>query len=489
MKDDFKFRTDHHPRRRFLRFVVILAVPLAIAAGLMFGPLGPDSGTDLPPGATAPDAHTRSLPLALPKLPGSSEAPGTQSTPGAPPKPAAATTGAAPEPPAAREAPATEPDSTQVDPDEPEVGAERWVEHEVRSGDCIARIFNDFGLPATLLHAILRSSREAKGLADIRPGQTLRVRLTGEDNLAELVLERGPLSSLRIVHDGDGFKAREIERQVESRTERVTAVIEDSLYASALKAGLSEKLILELADIFGWDIDFALEVRSGDQFSVIYREDYLDGDKLSDGPILAAEFINRGRRLRAVRYKKKNGGVDYYSPDGRPMHKAFLRAPVDFRRISSRFQAQRWHPILGKRRPHRGVDYAAAIGTPVRAAGDGKICFLGRKGGYGNTVVIQHAGAYSTLYGHLNGFRRGLRAGSPVKQGQIIAYVGQTGLATGPHLHYEFRIKGVHYDPVTVKLPQATPIAARYRGDFDDKASPLVAQLDLLDRTMVAETQ
>ncbi len=491
MKDDFKFRTYlHHRPRRFCHLAVILALPLAIAAGALLGALEPGAAVGPPLGAVPAETRTLSLPLGVPEPTGADQQPNVKtallssSNPRAAPSPAASLLRSSrdqrPPPPAAA--------SARAEQDEPEAGAERWVEHEVRSGDSIARIFKGFGLSATLLQHILHSSPKAKRLADIRPGQTLSIRLTGEGDLAELVLQSGPRSSLRIVHDSDGFKAREIERQVETRTERVSGVIEESLYASARKAGLSEKLILELADIFGWDIDFALEVRSGDQFNVIYREDYLDGDKLSDGPILAAEFVNQGRGLRAVRYKNKQGDVDYYSPDGRPMHKAFLRAPVDFRRISSRFQTERYHPILGKRRPHRGVDYAAAVGTPVRAAGDGKVAFVGRKGGYGNTVVIQHAGSYSSLYAHLNGFRHGLKSGSHVKQGQVIAYVGQTGLATGPHLHYEFRINGVHRDPLTVKLPQAAPIAARYRADFDKNASPLLAQLDLLDRTMVAET-
>jgi murein DD-endopeptidase MepM/ murein hydrolase activator NlpD len=451
----------------------------------LFATLAPDRPSEPAQKARTDAHHVLSIPSAFPHPPeaGAQPAPRPIGSTPSPGTPAGALNSASDT--AATTRPT--PDADVEDGSEPV--AERWVEHEIRAGDTLARVFKKIGLPARTLHRILHSSADARTLADIRPGESLRIRLTGEGDFAELVLERGPLSSLRIIHEGGRLKTLALRRQVETRIERKTAVIEDSLYAAALRAGVSEKLILQLADIFGWDIDFAREVRSGDQFSLIYREDYLDGKKLSDGPILAAEFINQGRVLQAVRYKTKNGDVAYYSPDGRPMHKAFLRAPVDFRRISSRFQAERYHPILGVRRPHQGVDYAAAVGTPVHAAGDGKVVFLGRKGGYGDTVVLQHSGKYSTLYAHLNGFRHGLKVGSHVKQGQVIAYVGQTGLATGPHLHYEFRVAGVHCDPLTVKLPQAPPIAARYRKEFDKTAVPLVAQLELLNRSMMAEAQ
>jgi murein DD-endopeptidase MepM/ murein hydrolase activator NlpD len=246
---------------------------------------------------------------------------------------------------------------------------------------------------------------------------------------------------------------------------------------------------MELANIFGWDIDFALDIRQGDSFSLLYEEHYLDGEKLRNGRILAAEFHNRGDRFQAVLFTDPDGRGQYYSPDGKSMRKAFLRSPVDFRRISSTFQRERFHPVLGERRPHRGVDYAAATGTPIKAAGDGRVITRGVQGGYGNTVIIQHGNNITTLYAHLSRFQKGVTNGSRVRQGQVIGYVGKTGLATGPHLHYEFRINGRHQNPLTVKLPDAEPIPSKYREAFQQQSRPLLAQLDLLNGIQVASSE
>jgi murein DD-endopeptidase MepM/ murein hydrolase activator NlpD len=233
-----------------------------------------------------------------------------------------------------------------------------------------------------------------------------------------------------------------------------------------------------LADIFGWDIDFVLDVRPGDAFVVTYDEIWRDGAYVKDGPIQAAAFINHGREFRAVRYADPEGGTHYYTPDGRSLHRAFLRAPLDFTRVSSRFNSSRLHPILNRIRAHQGVDYAAPMGTPVRAASDGRIRFAGRKGGYGNLVEIEHSASVVTVYGHLSRFARETRAGAHVTQGTVIAYVGMTGLATGPHLHYEYRLNGVFKNPQTVVLPGAAPIDARWRADFLDRSARQLASLD-----------
>jgi murein DD-endopeptidase MepM/ murein hydrolase activator NlpD len=246
---------------------------------------------------------------------------------------------------------------------------------------------------------------------------------------------------------------------------------------------------MELANIFGWDIDFALEIRAGDSFNLIYEEAYLDGEVFDNGNILAAEFTNRGKVFRAIRYQDDQGNSNYYSPDGSSMRKAFLRAPVDFRRISSRFRTARWHPVLGKKRPHKGVDYAAATGTPIKASGDGRVIFRGTKGGYGKTVIIKHGSQYTTLYGHMSRFNKKVKNGSRVQQGQTIGYVGKSGLATGPHLHYEFRVNGVHRNPLTVKIPAAAPIDKRYKSDFQHQSEPLLAKLDLMSRTQLATAE
>ncbi|MEW8506912.1 MAG: peptidoglycan DD-metalloendopeptidase family protein [Candidatus Thiodiazotropha sp.] len=363
------------------------------------------------------------------------------------------------------------------------------LSYEIRNGDSLASIFKKHGLSANLLHRIVHSSDTAKKLTDIRPGEMLFLDMDEEQNFFGLRLQHSKIESLEITAVDDGFKAAELSRDVEVRTNQVSGTIENSFYIAAKEAGLSEQLIMKMAGIFGWDIDFALEIRSGDRFSVIFEEDYLDGEKLRDGAILGAEFINRGRSYRALLYTDDSGRSDYYSPDGRSMRKAFLRAPVDFRRISSRFTRERYHPVLGKKRPHRGVDYAAKTGTPIKAAGDGKIIHRGKKGGYGKTVIIKHGQTYTTLYAHLSRYNKKAKRGSKVKQGQTIGYVGKTGLATGPHLHYEFRVNGVYRNPLTVKLPAAKPIAKKYREDFELKIQPLLSKLDLINRTLVADAE
>lgn len=381
--------------------------------------------------------------------------------------------------------------TVKAEPDEksaPELTG-HWIEEQVRKGDSLARIFKRLNLSPSLLHRIVNSSSEAKKLANIRPGQRLRVRMDSESNFLELVLIYDQVKSLQIKAEGESFTAHQIEKSVERRIATASGTITDSLFLAAQKAGLSDSLTMELANIFGWDIDFALEIRAGDQFSLIYEELYLDGEKYQNGNILAAQFINRGKSFRAVRFEDEHQRGNYFTPDGKSMRKAFLRSPVDFRRISSRFSKSRKHPILGKRRAHRGVDYAAATGTPIKAAGDGRVIFRGTKGGYGRTVIIQHGSQYSTLYAHMSKYRRSVKNGSRVSQGQVIGYVGMSGTATGPHLHYEFRVNGVHRNPLTVKIPSAEPLAKKYRSAFQQQSQPLLSQLDQIAPILVAEAQ
>lgn len=386
-------------------------------------------------------------------------------------------------PPIADESPALQPTPAAA-----QTSPGPWKSVTVRSGDTLSSIFSKLGLPTKAWYGAVKAGGPAKRLQNLRPGQELRLWVEGKDGertLSALHYIIDHTKRLEIAREGDGFAAKLVESTVESRSTYAHAVIENSLYEAGQKAGLSDNLIMQLVNIFGWDIDFALDIRSGDSLTVLYEEAFLAGEKLRDGNILAAEFINNGRTYRAVRYTDPKGHTDYYSQDGHSMRKAFIRSPVDFRRISSRFQRERWHPVLGKKRPHRGVDYAAAVGTPIKAAGDGKIMHRGWKGGYGRTIIIQHGGKYSTLYAHMSSYRRGLRAGSRVKQGQVIGYVGNSGLATGPHLHYEFRVNGAHRNPLTVKLPKAEPIRKAYREDFQQKSSKMLAQLDVLRKTIV----
>ncbi len=382
---------------------------------------------------------------------------------------------------------------TEIKPDETDISEQlnadpgRWLEETVASGDSLALIFSRLGLSPQELHQITHSGEEAEQLTSIRPGESLRIRVDQQDRLQELIYQPNPVELLHITQEGDSFQARTETKDIEQRKGYLSGSIVSSFYLSAQKAGLSDALIMDLATIFGWDIDFALEIRKGDSFSVVFEEDFVDGERYGNGRILAAEFTNKGKSYRAIRYDKDDGEYDYYSPDGKSMRKAFLRAPVDFRRISSHFARQRWHPVLGKKRPHRGVDYAAAIGTPIKAAGDGSVIFRGVKGGYGNTVIIKHGSEYSTLYGHLSRFRSSVKKGTKVRQGEIIGYVGKTGLATGPHLHYEFRINGAHKNPLTVKLPASKPIEKRYKDDFLQVSKQYSDTLDLLNRALLAE--
>lgn len=352
----------------------------------------------------------------------------------------------------------------------------------VNKGDTLSEIFKREGFSARNLHDIMQLGSLTAPLKNIRPGQLLEFRSNELKQLAGLSYKTDLTHTLIIEKNAEDFTAREEVRSPELRITHASETINSSLYRSGQQAGLTDNLIMELAGIFGWDIDFALDIRQGDSFTVLYEEKYLDGEKIGYGDIVAAQFTNRGKSFEAVRFTDKKGNNQYFTPEGRSMRKAFLRSPVDFRRISSRFTRERYHPVLGKKRPHRGVDYAAARGTPIKAAGDGKITFRGTKGGYGSTVVIQHGTQYSTLYAHLSNFKRGQRNGSAVKQGDVIGFVGSSGLATGPHLHYEFRVNGTHRNPLTVKFPDAQPIKAAYKKDFLAQTQPVLAQLNILSR-------
>lgn len=455
---DYKFRLiDQSPRRRrrsHLPWIVLVVGPIAVTGLLGFGAEHVTTNTDATPPQVESNGPNNQVSLEL-TLPHRDAEPAAL----ADPKPAV------PTPPALT-----------------------WRSLHVKKGDTLAGLFQRHGLSAGDLQKILRSGEQAVELTRIFPGDEIKVATDGEGRLTQLVYQKLPTRILRIERTAEDFTAEVVEKAYERRLARASGAIDDSLFLAATRAGLSERLTMELASIFGWDIDFALDIRSGDQFSLVYEELYLDGEKADDGRIIAAEFINQGREVRAILFTKPDGVSDYYSPDGHSMRKAFLRSPVDFRRISSRFQGERWHPVLGKKRPHRGVDYAASIGTPIKAAGDGKIIFAGTKGGYGRTVILQHGQSYSTLYAHMSRIARGMRAGKRIQQGQTIGYVGRSGLATGPHLHYEFRVNGVHRNPLTVKLPQAKPLETEYREAFRQQADQLLAQLDLMRRLALAET-
>ena len=376
----------------------------------------------------------------------------------------------------------------EADADE-DVPAGVWQEVTVKSGDSLAVIFDRLGLTPQQLHNLLAQGGAAHNLKSIYPGQTFNVLISAKRGLEKIVYRIDELSTLEVNRRGDDFEISTVHRTPERRINNASGSISSSLFEDGQKAGMSDKLIMELANIFGWDIDFALDIRAGDRFTVLYEELFLDGKSVGNGDIIAAEFINRGKAYQAFRYTDKGGKTDYYALSGKSMRKTFLRTPVEFSRISSRFSLGRKHPILNRIRAHKGVDYAASTGTPIKATGNGKIVFRGTKGGYGNAIIIQHGTKYSTLYGHMSKFRSGLKTGSHVQQGQIIGYVGMTGLATGPHLHYEFRVDGVHRDPLKVELPGAEPLDKKYMADFRNKAQSLIAQLDVARSVQVASNE
>lgn len=361
-----------------------------------------------------------------------------------------------------------------------------WHDMAIRRGDTFTHLMQRAGLDVGDLIATLRQNPQTRPLTQLRPGQRLRVRTGQDGQVLEVTYAIDPSESLRLVRGAHGFEVKREARQLETRVAHVTGTIHKTLFEDGQEAGLSDALILRLVEIFGWDIDFALDLRRGDRFSVIHEEKYWLGQKISDGAILAAEFVNRGRSYRAFAHRDPAGFTRYYEPDGLSKRRDFLRTPIEFSRVSSGFSLHRFHPILKTWTAHKGVDYAAPAGTPVRATATGRVLALGTDGGYGKRIVLKHGGAYSTLYAHLLRFQNGLRTGSYVEQGQIIGYVGSTGLSTGPHLHYEFQVGGQHRNPLTLKSPGAAPIDTEFRETFLADTRLLSARLDLIGQSAIA---
>ncbi len=365
---------------------------------------------------------------------------------------------------------------------------EHWLRIKVRSGDNLTTLFKKAGLGANEMYPLLNGIKPKKSLHRLMPGEELEF-LVIDGELQKIRHTQSPLLSTLITKTDAGYQVDDIERTPEVQQIYKRGTIEQSLFLAGQAAGLSQTKIMELASIFGWDVDFALDIRKGDSFSLIYEELLLDGKVIQDGNIVAAEFTNQGKTFRAIRYTDSKGDSNYYTPDGKSMRKAFLRTPVDFARISSRFNPNRKHPIFKTTRPHKGVDYAAPRGTPIKSSGEGKVVFAGRKGGYGKVVIVQHGQRYTTLYAHMSRIKPGMKRGKRVKQGQTIGYVGSTGYATGPHLHYEFRVNGVHRNPLTVPLPQAQPLPNRERANFTPLATDMLALLETYAQTRLASAE
>lgn len=348
---------------------------------------------------------------------------------------------------------------------------------EVASGDNLFNIFKRVGFSPQVLHNVMSSGPLASRLKQIFPGHRLTFMTTPENELVRLVYSPGPLEALQFDKVGSGFEAKAVHRQPERLATYATGVIENSLFMASQSAGLDDDLTMRLAQIFQWDVDFVLDIRKGDEFHVLFEELYLGNEFIGYGNILAAEFRNQNRVYQAALYENAQGERHYFDPTGNSMRKAFLRAPVSFSRISSNFNMRRKHPLFKTNRPHRGIDYAAPQGTPVMASGDGRIRTASRTKPNGNFIVLQHGEQFVTKYLHLSRFARGIRSGSRVTQGQVIGYVGRTGYATGPHLHYEFLVNGTHRNPRTVKLPDAKPVPDAERDRFSAQTKPHLAML------------
>jgi len=362
------------------------------------------------------------------------------------------------------------------------------VDFVVRRNDTLESIFRHLRLNLNDLTGLLQVPELRRSLARIKAGE--KMTLVHDNGVVHEIKRRvSDTQVLTVTRTGTGFAAELVALPVDTETVFAHGTISSSLFAAARAVGVSPDTTLRLAnDLFGWDIDFALDIRPGDRFAVIYEKKYSNGNYIGDGRILAATFVNGGKLYRAVHYASADGKIEgYFSPEGRSMRRQFLRAPLDFTRVSSGFSLARLHPLWNTITAHQGVDYVAPTGTVIKAAADGRVDFLGPKGGYGKTVILEHGGGrISTLYAHMSRFADGLRDGQRVRQGQTIGYVGSTGASTGPHLHYEYRVGGIHMNPRTVPLPAATPIPAEYLADFHSSAVAALAELEQGPETKVA---
>ncbi len=358
----------------------------------------------------------------------------------------------------------TEPDATDDAGEDTATSAQpartEWMDIVVQPGDTLSALFTRVGLSATELQRILDSNEDDTILDRLHPGYELSFHIPQPGQLQQLSVQISPLNGYVFTRQDGGYELDPIENEPEVTEVFRHGQIHDSLFMASQQAGIPVNVTMEMADIFGGVLDFILDPRRGDQFSILYEEKYLGDEKVGNGDIIAARFINRGREYIALRYQKENGETGYFNPEGASMRKTFLRNPMDVFRISSNFNPNRRHPILNTIRAHKGTDYAAPRGTPIRATADGTVTWAARNGSFGKLVVIKHDGSFETKYAHLNDYADGVRKGARVQQGQVIGYVGSTGSATGPHLHYEFLVDGVHRNPRTIldELPQSVAL-------------------------------
>lgn len=370
---------------------------------------------------------------------------------------------------------------------EPSAGVSHWRNVEIKSGDNLSDIFTMVGLTDQDLFRVLNSSDEAKILNRVFPGYQLNFLIPNEGELEQLRVLKSPLEGFLFTRNNNDYRVEEILKEAQISQAFKVGEISDSLFMAGQREQIPVAHIMEMANIFGGVIDFILDPRIGDQFSILYDEKFLNGEFVGNGEILATRFVNQGKTFIAVRYIDEEGEIGYYSPDGESMRKAFLRSPLDVFRISSNFNPRRRHPILNTIRAHKGTDYAAPTGTPIRATSDGRVKRASRNGSFGNLVILQHAGGFQTKYAHLSRYANGISRGDRVRQGQIIGYVGSTGGATGPHLHYEFLVNDVHQNPRTIldKLPKAESIDPDKMARFNEQTAPLLHRFEELNNSRI----
>lgn len=362
-----------------------------------------------------------------------------------------------------------------------------WQADQVRRDDTLASLMRRLNISNTEAIDFLHHDASASALSSqLRPRHFVQAQVNQDGELLKLEYEIDSNTTLKVERTTSGYQAQTVALSVETHQLLKSAEISSSLFAATDAADIPDSIAIQVADIFSGEIDFHSDLRKGDRFSVVYEADYNNGNLIKTGKILAAEFTNNGKIYRALMYRNPEGQMSYYTPEGKSLHKSFLRSPLEFSRISSGFSLGRFHPVLQTMRAHKGVDFAAPTGTRIKATSDGVVGFVGTKGGYGNVIILQHQNGISTVYGHLSRFVSGLRKGMKVSQGEIIGFVGMTGLATGPHLHYEFLLHGQHRDPMTIALPAAIPIEAKYSADFSATSSAFNSQLNLLSTSNVA---
>ena len=363
-----------------------------------------------------------------------------------------------------------------------------WREVRIERGDTIAAVLQRLQVTEAGIEQVLRLARDARALYRLTPGRTVRARTAANGQLLALRYLNGT-QLLKLDLEGEKLRVQEGTADLETRVHMKSGEIVSSLFAATDAANMSDAIAVQIAEVFSTDIDFHRDLRRGDRFSAIYEVQYHQGEPVRSGRLLSAEFINQGKTFQAIWFDNPDGQGGYYTLDGKNIRKAFLRSPLEFSRISSGFSGSRFHPVLQTWRAHKGVDYAAPTGTRVRVTGDGIVDFAGRQGGYGNLIVIRHQSKYTTWYGHLSRLAPGISKGKRVSQGEVIGYVGSTGMATGPHLHYEFRTNNVHQDPLRVVMPPAPPLSPEYRTAFEETARPMAGHLELLRQSRTISFQ